>query len=231
MQDKRYGYLCVMNTEKHPAPATDGVRLGKLAQYFLQGLLIIAPVTITIYAIYAIVSAIDSLIPIFTTTDSQGRVQVQNYGLGFLIVIAAICLIGYFSSFFIKLRMFSLFDSWLEKAPGIRFIYSTVKDFFEAFAGEKKKFNRPVLANIDDNDVWRMGFITQKDVSDFGFDGYVAVYIPASYSIAGNVFLLPAARVKPVTNISATDAMKFAISGGVTAIDDEKNLVKNGTTF
>jgi len=220
-----------MNTEKHPAPATDGVRLGKLAQYFLQGLLIIAPVTITIYAIYAIVSAIDSLIPIFTTTDSQGRVQVQNYGLGFLIVIAAICLIGYFSSFFIKLRMFSLFDSWLEKAPGIRFIYSTVKDFFEAFAGEKKKFNRPVLANIDDNDVWRMGFITQKDVSDFGFDGYVAVYIPASYSIAGNVFLLPAARVKPVTNISATDAMKFAISGGVTAIDDEKNLVKNGTTF
>ena len=67
-------------------------------------------------------------------TDSQGRVQVQNYGLGFLIIILAICLIGYFSSFFIKLRLFSLFDSWMEKAPGIPFIYSTVKDFCEAFA-------------------------------------------------------------------------------------------------
>lgn len=220
-----------MNAERHPAAPAEGFRAGKLAQYFLQGLLVIAPVTITIYAIYSIISAIDGLIPIFTTTDSQGRVQVHNYGLGFLIVIAGICLIGYFSSFFIKLRLFSLFDSWLEKAPGIRFIYSTVKDFFEAFAGEKKKFNRPVLANIDDNDVWRMGFITQKDVSDFGFDGYVAVYIPASYSIAGNVFLLPASRVKPITNISATEAMKFAISGGVTALDDEKHHIKANETF
>jgi len=212
-----------MNEEPIPVAAAGKFHLGKLAQYFLQGLLIIAPVTITVYAIYAVVSSIDNLLPIFTTIDSEGHVQVRNYGLGFLIIIAAICIIGYFSSFFIKLRLFSLFDSWLEKAPGIRFIYSTVKDFFEAFAGEKKKFNRPVLANIDDNDVWRMGFITQQDVSDFGFDGYVAVYIPASYSIAGNVFFLPAARVKPITNISATEAMKFAISGGVTALDDEKH--------
>jgi uncharacterized membrane protein len=41
-----------------------------------------------------------------------------------------------------------------------------------------------------------------------------------SYSIAGNVYLLPRARVRQVTNINATDAMKFAISGGVTAVDE-----------
>lgn len=219
------GYLCPMKDDLSTA-APGGFRAAKLFQYFLQGLLIIAPVTITVYAIYAIVSSIDSLIPLFTETDQQGRVYVRNYGLGFLLIIAAICLVGYFSSFFIKLRMFSLFDSWLEKAPGIRFIYSTVKDFFEAFAGEKKKFNRPVLANIDDNDVWRVGFITQASIHDFGFDGYVAVYIPASYSIAGSVFLLPAVRVKPITNMDATEAMKFAISGGVTALHDEKPIIK-----
>jgi len=201
-----------------PEPAT-GFTLSKLVQYFLQGLLVLAPVVITAYAIYWIVSSIDSLIPIFTTKDASGRVYVQNYGLGFLIVIAAICLTGYFSSFFIKLKMFNLIDSLLERTPGIRFIYSTVKDFFEAFAGEKKKFNRPVLANIDDNDVWRLGFITQENMKEFGFNGYVAVYIPASYSIAGNVYLLPQARVKAVTNLSATEAMKFAISGGVAHTD------------
>jgi uncharacterized membrane protein len=212
-----------MNTD---APTPDRFSLSRLFQYFLQGLLIIAPVTITVYAIYWIVSSIDSLIPLFTFTDSSGRVHVQNYGLGFLIVILAICMIGYFSSFFIKLKLFSLFDSWMEKAPGIRFIYTTVKDFFEAFAGEKKKFNRPVLANIDDNDVWRVGFITQATVHDFGFEGYVAVYIPASYSIAGNVYLLPAVRVKPITSMGATEAMKFAISGGVAALDEEKGTTK-----
>ena len=203
-----------------PSTNTEGFRLNKLFQYFLQGLLVIAPVAITGYAIYWIVSSIDNLIPIFTYKDEQGHIQVQNYGLGFLLIIGFIILIGYLSAFFIKLRLFSLFDTLLEKTPGIRFIYSAVKDFFEAFAGEKKKFNKPVLANIDDNDVWRVGFITQNELKDFGFTEYVAVYIPASYSIAGNVYLLPRVRVRPITNINATEAMKFAISGGVTSMED-----------
>lgn len=208
-----------------PLAGTEGFRFNKLFQYFLQGLLVIAPVAITAYAIYWIVSSVDSLIPLFTYKDEQGQIRVQNYGLGFLLVIGFICLIGYLSSFFIKLRLFSLFDTMMEKTPGIRFIYSTVKDFFEAFAGEKKKFNKPVLANIDDNDVWRVGFITQNELKDFGFSDYVAVYIPASYSISGNVYLLPRVRVKPITNINATDAMKFAISGGVTEMEEGGNKV------
>lgn len=204
-----------------PSPPREGFKPKKLLQYFLQGLLVIAPLAITAYAVYWVVSSVDSLLPLFTARDEEGKIRVRNYGLGFLIIIAAICIIGYLSSFFIQLKLFSLFDKWLEKAPGIRFIYSTVKDFFEAFAGEKKKFNRPVLANIDDNDVWRVGFITQENLNDFGFDDYVAVYIPASYSIAGNVYLLPRVRVRPITNINATDAMKFAISGGVTNMEEE----------
>ena len=83
------------------------------------------------------------------------------------------------------------------------------------------------MANIDDNDVWRVGLITKNDMEDFGFSNYVAVYIPASYSIAGNVYLIPHSRVRPITNINATDAMKFAISGGVTNVDDDKHLHKH----
>jgi uncharacterized membrane protein len=197
-------------------------RFSKLLNYFLQGVLVIAPIAITIYAVYSVVSFIDNQVPIFTARDTDGKVYVRNYGLGFLVVIVAIIFIGYISSFFIKNRLFNLFDSVLKRTPGIRFIYTTTKEFFEAFAGEKKKFNKPVLANIDDNDVWRVGFITREEARDFGFSEYVAVYIPMSYSIAGNVYLLPRARVRIVTNINATDAMKFVISGGVTAVDEEK---------
>ena len=125
-----------MNEE---TPKKEGFQFNKLFQYFLQGLLVIAPLAITIYAVYYIVSSIDNLLPIFTYKNPDGSVSVRNYGLGFVIVIFAIIMIGYLSSFFIRLRMFSLFDSWLEKTPGIRFIYSTVKDFFEAFAGEREK--------------------------------------------------------------------------------------------
>src|SRR5688572_316702 len=202
----------------------EGFRFSRFFQYFLQGLLVIAPVVITIYAVYWVVSSIDNMIPIFTARNEEGRIYIQNYGLGFLIVIFVICLIGYLSSYFIKNRLFNLFDALLMKTPGIRFIYSSVKDFFEAFAGEKKKFNKPVLANIDDNDVWRMGFITHEDAKDFGLVDHVAVYIPMSYSIAGNVYFLPRNRIKPVLNITSGEAMKFAISGGVTRVEDEEKL-------
>ena len=220
--DELHHYLCGMN-DIQPSKS-EGFKFNKLLQYFLQGLLVIAPIAITIYFFYWVVSSIDSQIPIFTAKGEDGKVYVRNYGLGFLIVIAAICLTGYLSSFFLKNRLFNLFDSLMQKTPGIRFIYSTVKDFFEAFAGEKKKFNKPVLANIDDNDVWRVGFITQEQASEFGFTDYVAVYIPMSYSIAGNVYLLPKNRVKPIKDINATNAMKFAISGGVTHVDEGKTV-------
>jgi uncharacterized membrane protein len=193
----------------------------RLFQFFLQGMLVLAPIAITLYAAYWLVTSIDDLIPILTVTNEEGKVIVRNFGLGFLMVVVTITAIGYLSNFFIQTRLFNFFDRMLERAPGIKFIYTTVKDFFEAFAGEKKKFNKPVLANIDDNDVWRVGFLTQEDMRDFGLDEYVAVYIPMSYSIAGNVYLIPASRIKRIdTQITSGEAMKFAISGGVTKVEE-----------
>ena len=193
----------------------------RLLQYFLQGLLVLAPVVVTGYAIFWIVTSIDDLLPIFTIIDEEGKVKVRNFGLGFVIIIFAICVVGYLSTFFIQSRLFNLFDHWLEKAPGIKFIYTTVKDFFEAFAGEKKKFNKPVLANVDDNDVWRIGFLTREDMDDFGLKDYVAVYLPMSYSISGNVYLIPHNRIKSLDGyVTGSEAMKFAISGGVTKVDE-----------
>ncbi|MBX2932725.1 MAG: DUF502 domain-containing protein [Ferruginibacter sp.] len=194
----------------------------KLLQYLLQGLLILGPVTITAYFIFWAVSTIDSMIPIFSYTDKQGVVHVRNYGIGFIIIIAMLIIIGYFSSFFITSRFLSFFDKLLEKTPGIKHIYSTTRDFFEAFAGDNKKFTKHVLANVDDNDVWRFGFITRDDMQDFDLIDYVTVYIPMAYSVAGNVYVIPKNRIRIITNISATQTMKFAVSGGVTQIDEDE---------
>ena len=194
----------------------------QLFQYFLQGLLVLAPVVVTGYALYWVVTSIDELLPIFTIIDDQGKVKVRNFGLGFVIIIGAISIVGYLSTFFIQSRIFNLFDHWLEKVPGIKFVYTTVKDFFEAFAGEKKKFNKPVLANVDDNDVWRVAFLTRDDMDDFGLKDYVAVYVPMSYSISGNVYLIPSNRIKSLEgHVTGSEAMKFAISGGVTKLEEE----------
>ncbi|MEO6405653.1 MAG: DUF502 domain-containing protein [Ferruginibacter sp.] len=193
----------------------------RLLQYFLQGLLILAPITITVYALYFVVSTIDGWIPIFTFADEKGTVHVQNYGVGFIIIIAAIIILGYFSSFFITSRIVSFMDRLMQKTPGIKHIYTTTRDFFEAFAGDKKKFTKNVLANVDDNDVWRLGFITNENMGDFGLTDYVAVYIPMAYSVAGNVYVIPKERVKPIEHISSAQTMKFAVSGGVTHVTED----------
>jgi uncharacterized membrane protein len=187
------------------------VRYQRIIQYFLQGLLILGPVSITIYFIYEIFDKIDNIL----------RPVINIPGIGFVIIIGFIITIGYLSSFFVMSRVLSLMDKLLERTPGIKLFYSFIRDFFEAFAGNKKKFTNSVLANVDDTDVWRVGFITQDDMSSFGMENYVAVYLPMAYSVAGNVYIVPKERVKPITNISATQSMKFAVSGGVTETGNE----------
>ncbi len=199
----------------------------KLLRYFLQGLLILAPITITLWAVTALFSLIDSLLPNLlykffpglVGTDAEG-VPHRIPGLGFIIVIALVLIVGYISSSFVVKSLFDLFGRMLEKAPGIKIIYSTVKDFFEAFAGDKKKFNKPVLVNVSDSDSWQIGFITQQQAGEFGLQEHMAVYVPFSYSIAGQLFFLPPHKIKMIDNVSSTDAMKFVISGGVTHIDE-----------
>lgn len=200
---------------------------GKILQYFLQGVLVTAPLAITIYVIYWFVSAVDNLIPVFTTKDASGQVINRNYGSGFVILIIALVVIGYLSSNFITSRIFNLFDGWLERTPGIKFIYSSVKDFFEAFAGNKRKFNKAVLINIHGPEVWQIGFVTDEDVPQLGLENYITVYVPMSYSFAGSTYIVPATKVRPIEHISAGEALKYTISGGITEIDEEEHRLRH----
>ena len=204
-------------------------RWRKVIQYFLQGLLIIAPLAITIYAIYWVISTVDRWIPIFreSVKDAQGNVigyEVKNYGLGFLAILVAIIIIGYLSSFFIQSRLFNLFDHWLEKTPGIKYIYTSTRDFFEAFAGNKKRFNKAVLANVFSEDVWIVGFLTDEEMHKFemGADK-VAVYVPQAYNFAGQLYILPRDKVRRIDKISSGEAMKYAVTGGVVDLDAERH--------
>jgi uncharacterized membrane protein len=188
---------------------------GRILQYLIQGILVVAPVAITAYFIYWFVSSIDNWLPIFTEKDDLGRPTTRNYGLGFLIIAVALVVIGFLSSNFLTKRIFNLFDDWLERTPGIKFIYSSVKDFFEAFAGNKRKFNKAVLVSIIQPDIYQVGFITDEDAGDFGLKDYVSVYIPQSYAFAGHLFIVPKTKIRPVEHISAGDALKYAVSGGI----------------
>jgi len=205
---------------------SNGWRWKRIFQYFLQGVLVTAPLGITIFIIYKFVSAVDSWITVIPGKDAAGNEVNRNYGSGFIIIIIALIVIGYLSSNFITSKIFALFDSWLERTPGVKFIYSSIKDFFEAFAGNKRKFNKAVLINIHSANVWQVGFITNEDAAELGLKDYITVYVPMSYSFAGITYIVPPDKVRKIEHISAGEALKYTISGGITEIEDDDDKLK-----
>ncbi|MGZ5246219.1 MAG: DUF502 domain-containing protein [Flavitalea sp.] len=198
----------------------------KLVQYFLQGLIILAPIAITIYAVTGLFNWIDRFLPDLVAQffpnvldlDANGKPE-SFPGLGFLLAVVMLILVGFISSSFIVGRLVDLLDKVLEHTPGIRIIYSPLKDFFEAFAGNKRKFDKVVLVQVVSDHVWEIGFITQHDLSQFKLQDHVAVYVPNSYAIAGRLYLVSKDKVKILDGISPTDAMKFTVTGGVTHME------------
>jgi uncharacterized membrane protein len=189
--------------------------LKKIFRYFIQGLIILAPIGITAYVLYWLFDKVDSIL----------RPYVNIPGLGFAIIILFVILVGWISSYFLMGSFINFFDHWMEKTPGVKFIYTSTKDFFEAFAGDKRKFNKSVLANVFGNDVWIVGFLTDEEMQKFelGADK-VAVYVPQAYNFAGQLYILPRDKVRKIEKISAGEAMKYAVTGGVVDLDAERTL-------
>jgi len=104
------------------------------------------------------------------------------------------------------------------RLPLFNFVYSSVKDLTEAFVGEEKKFNEPVLVTMDEFGLKRIGFVTHKDLTVLGLPDDVAVYFPFSYSFTGQLVIVPGIRVKPIDK-SAGEMMKFVVSGGVSHLE------------
>ena len=187
--------------------------LKQILRFFIQGLIILAPIGITGYVLYWLFDKVDSIL----------RPYVNIPGLGFVIIILFVILVGWISSTFLMGSFLSFFDGWMERTPGIKFIYTSTKDFFEAFAGDKRKFNKAVLASVFSEDVWVVGFLTDEEMQKFDMGAnMVAVYVPQSYNFAGQLYILPREKVKKIEQITAGEAMKYAVTGGVVDFDDDR---------
>jgi uncharacterized membrane protein len=101
--------------------------------------------------------------------------------------------------------------------PLFKLIYSSIRDLLEAFVGEDKKFNEPVLVDMGQGGIRQIGFLTQHDLKAIGLESDVAVYFPLSYSFAGKVMIVPREKIQPL-DMKASDAMKFVVSGGVSEL-------------
>ena len=181
----------------------------KIVNYFLQGLLYIVPITVTLYVVVWTFQKIDGILPF------------QFPGLGLIVIISLITIIGFLGSAVITSPINAFFQNLLKRAPLLKTIYSSVKDLMSTFVGNKKGFSEPVLVKIHENStIERIGFITNEDVESLNIaKGKVLVYMPHSYAISGQLFVVEKKNVSPIDKSSA-EIMKLIVSGGVTEIDN-----------
>ena len=181
----------------------------KFINYFLQGLLYIVPITVTLYVVVWAFQKIDGILPF------------QFPGLGLIVIISLITIIGFLGSAVITSPINAFFQNLLKKAPLLKTIYSSVKDLMSTFVGNKKGFSEPVLVKVYENStIERIGFITNEDVESLNIaKGKVLVYMPHSYAISGQLFVVEKKNVSPIDKSSA-EIMKLIVSGGVTEIDN-----------
>ena len=193
--------------------------MNRLIRYFFQGLLLISPLAITIYAIVVSLEFIDGLLTQYITRFIGFKIP----GLGLVIIVTFITLIGVLGSSILFKPIINSLDRLISQAPLVKIIYTSIKDFMSAFVGKDKKFTEPVLVKMHkDSDLEKLGFITQHDLTLLGIEaGKVTVYLPHSYNFSGELFIVPEANVKPL-NANSTEVMKFIVTAGVTAIPVQK---------
>ena len=186
--------------------------------YFVQGIVITVPVAITGIIIYKIIHWVGSLFNVFGTIVSP----LIDPFIILLIALLLIFLMGMLGSSIILSPLFALFNKAMEHTPVVKTVYTSIKDLLSAFVGSKKKFNKPVLVTINkENNIQQLGFITHENLIELNLPkDAVAVYVPLSYSLSGNLLIVPSDHITPV-DASSSEIMKFVVSGGVTDIDEQ----------
>jgi uncharacterized membrane protein len=175
-----------------------------LLNYFLRGLVVVAPLAVTGYVCWRLFQAVDGLL------------GLPVPGAGVAVTLLSIVAVGFLASTFVARGLFGLVEGVLTRLPFVRLLYGSTKDLLNAFVGEKRSFDRPVAVTVyPEAGGEAIGFVTQGALDHLGLPGRVAVYLPFSYSVAGHVLVFPAERVRPLPAESA-DVMAFLVSGGVT---------------
>lgn len=187
----------------------------RIFTYFLQGLVLLGPLAVTLYSVFLMFDFVDRLI----RDPLKEHFQLNVPGIGVVVLFITLTLLGIIAQT-IVVKPFTYFTRrLLKRAPLLNVIYSSINDLFTAFVGKEKKFNIPVVVCINkENDLWKLGFVTEKNLEEFGLNEMVAVYFPFSYNISGELFFVPESSVKTI-DLSPSEVMKFVVSGGVTKIN------------
>jgi uncharacterized membrane protein len=182
--------------------------MARLLKYFFRGLVVLAPLVLTVWLTFEIFRRVDRWL--------GGLFGFTIPGAGVLLTIALITLFGFLASNLLARTLLGAVEAIFARLPFVRLLYGSTRDLLNAFVGERRRFDTPVLVTLSpDSNVKALGFVTQESLERYGHGDHVAVYLPQSYNFAGQLVVVPASQVERI-RAGGADIMAFIVSGGVT---------------
>ncbi|MBN1226035.1 MAG: DUF502 domain-containing protein [Deltaproteobacteria bacterium] len=210
-------------------------RLKKIIKgYFITGLLVILPLFVTVYILWIIVKAMDS---IFKFVPAQylpeTYIHITIPGLGLLLMVAIILLVGLFTKNFIGTKLFGYWENIVERIPIARIIYIGVKQLLEAlFYSNKESFKTAALVEYPRRGIYVIGFITGEskgEVQDKTDESMINVFIPTTPNPTSGFYVLVSKNDLIILDMSVEDAFKLIISGGIITPKSSKGMIEGQT--
>ena len=200
----------------------------KISKLFLQGLIAILPVLLTVYILYWLAVSAESFLGKAIRLILPERLYLPGMGLmaGFLVILA----IGLLLEMWLFRKLFQWAESSIEKLPLVKSIYSSIRDLTSFFDSSKnKKFNKVVMVTLLDENMKIMGLVTREEFEGLPEamhkDDKVAVYLPWSYQIGGFTVMVSRSKLEPI-DLSVEEALKFMLTAGVSTENEKPNTQK-----
>lgn len=194
-----------------------------LRAYLFSGILVAAPLVLTLYVAWSAVTAIDSVM----TRLLPGRFSLDQYvpfhvpGIGLLTATLIFIVIGWLAAGFFGRFFLSIGERIMDRTPIIRGLYSAIKQIFEAvFQRDKTSFRQVVMLEYPRKGLWTLGFVTgsaKGEVREKGEKGLLSVFIPTTPNPTSGFLLFVPEDEVTLLSMTVEQGIKMVVSAGIVA--------------
>lgn len=199
---------------------------GRLRAYFFAGILVTAPLFITIYLAWLFISFIDEQVAGLVPDTFHPYLPFGVPGVGVLLVAAAMIFIGWFAAGFVGRVLVKAQDRLLTRTPVVRNVYSALKQILETVMAHKSSaFREVVLLEYPRRGMWAIGFITgstQGEVQHLTEDEVVNIFLPTTPNPTSGFLLFVPRNDLVILNMTVEEGIKMVVSGGIVTPPDRR---------
>ncbi len=205
--------------EEHHAETTGPIK--RLRNYFFAGVLVTAPIAITIWIGWGLVSWIDDqVIPFIPARwNPETYLPFSVPGLGVLVAIFTLVAIGFLTAGLVGRNLVGLGERLLDRMPVIRGVYAAVKQVIETVLKEQSKaFRQVILIQYPRKESWAIGFVTgetEGQIQRGTPEDVVNVFLPTTPNpTSGFLLFVPHDEIQTLS-MTVEEGIKMVVSGGI----------------